>query len=120
MVLAVAGLLAVGCDDAASSAVDSTAPHSAPHQIAAETFCDRVASPVREAVRFVSVRGTTRNAVECGEAVAIAADYLSEQRNTHLADIDGWSCRGERDRGNDVSNSCRKNGVLIVMRTTGP
>ena len=120
LLVAAAGLCASGCGagppvaDPASS--QPLTPTSA--QVTAETYCGSAANHDRTLARFVSIAGSSAGTVDCGEAVAITAAYLTQPRNTHLATIEGWSCRGQRD--NSIANICIKDGAQIVMRTVGP
>lgn len=118
--VAAAGLCAAGCgtgppvaEPASSQPLTSTFA-----QATAETYCGSAANQDRTLVRFVSTTGSSVGTVDCGEAVAITAAYLTQPRNTHLAEIEGWSCRGQR--GNSIANICIKDGAQILMRTVGP
>lgn len=118
--VAATGLCAAGCGTGPPVAELTSSQPLTPTSVLStpETYCGSATNQDRTLVRFVSTAGSVADAVDCREAVAIATAYLTQPRNTHLAAIEGWSCRGQS--ANSIANICIKDGAQILMRTVGP
>lgn len=103
--LAIVGASVSGCSNNADE----------PGGAFADDVCGTAGNQDSARSRSVVAVATPLGRVGCDEALAVADTYLTQPRKTHLATIDDWECKGQRD--DEILNICTRDGLVIAMRT---